>query len=57
MRLLSIMYSVIRVVRILSKSLPNIGSREIGLYEVGLAPGLFGLRIMLINEIFQLLAK
>ena len=51
------MYSVILAVKIFSKSFPSIGSREMGLYEVGFEPGLLGFRIMLINEVFQALAK
>ena len=33
------------------------GSNEIGLYDVGKEPGLFGFMILLITDIFQLFAK
>ena len=33
------------------------GSNEIGLYDVGKEPGLFGFMIILITDIFQLFAK
>ena len=45
------MYSVILAVKILSKSLPKMGNKEIGLYDEGEEAGLLGLRIIEISEI------